>query len=67
MPPRQCCDRTTRGNAQSVVTFGQETRVRLADLFFYLALTQRRDIQRGNTRKIVSRRYIQSINYRKLY
>jgi hypothetical protein len=26
-----------------------------------------RDIQRGNTRQIVSRRYIQSIYYRKLY
>jgi hypothetical protein len=24
-------------------------------------------VQRGNTRQIVSRRYIQSINYRKLY
>ena len=25
------------------------------------------DIQRGNARPIMSRRYIQSINYRKLY
>jgi hypothetical protein len=30
-------------------------------------LPQSRDIQRGNTRQIMSRRYIQSINYRKLY
>jgi hypothetical protein len=54
-----------RGNERWL--YYRDGRINEVVVWWGSTVPQRRDIQRGNTRQIVSRRYIQSINYRKLY